>query len=78
MPLPGGGLTWVEAYTETLFGKVSARWEIRDGFFELTVGVPKGTTCEMTIPDGTSRTLSDGTHTMRCVYNGDEIIYYLI
>ena len=65
-PLPGGNLTWAEAHTKTPFGTVRARWEIQDGSFELSVEVPNGTTCEATLPDGTTQMLSDGAHTLRC------------
>ena len=71
-PHPGGGLTWAEAHTQTPFGKASSHWEIKDGFFELTVRVPEGTICEATLPDGTTQTLSSGTLTLRCAYGGSE------
>ena len=71
-PHPGGGLTWAEAHTQTPFGKASSHWEIKDGFFELTVRVPEGTICEATLPDGTTQTLSSRTLTLRCAYGGSE------
>ena len=71
-PLPGGGLTWAEAHTTTPFGMARARWEIREGSFELTVEVPEGTSCEATLPDGTTQTLEAGKHTLDCVFLGKQ------
>lgn len=68
-PIPGGDLTWAEAHTKTPFGKASSRWEIKDGIFMLTVEVPEGTDCEATLPDGTVKTLSAGSHTLSCSIN---------
>ena len=67
-PLPGGGLTWAEAHTETPYGRVAARWEIKDGSFTLTVEVPEGTISEAALPDGTTKTLPAGMHTLRCKF----------
>ncbi|MDO4343777.1 MAG: macro domain-containing protein [Eubacteriales bacterium] len=69
-PMPGGGLTWAEAYTETPFGQVRARWEIRDGSFELRVDVPEGAACEAVLPDGTKCEAAAGSHCFTCVYGG--------
>lgn len=67
-PMPGGGLTWAEAYTETPFGQAHAHWEIRDGSFELRVEVPEGTVCEAVLPDGTKYEAAAGSHCFTCVY----------
>ena len=69
-PVPGGGLTWAEAHTQTPFGKAACRWEIADGVFAVTVEVPEGASCEVTLPDDTMRTLGRGTHTLSCPFVG--------
>ncbi len=51
-------LTIQELKTEHLF---SGKW-ITDGVFELAVDVPEGTTCEATLPDGSTQTLGSGKH----------------
>jgi alpha-L-rhamnosidase len=41
------------------------RWRLDAGQFELAVTVPPGTTAEVALPDGSSRTLASGRHTLR-------------
>lgn len=67
-PIPGGGLTWAEAYTQTFYGTARSYWRIEGDTFVLEVEVPMGTSCEATLPDGTMKTLTEGTHTLRCPY----------
>ena len=67
-PVPGGGLTWAEAHTQTPCGMACARWEIKDRSFALTVDVPEGASCEATLPDGMTKTLPAGTHSLSCDY----------
>ena len=67
-PLPGGGLTWAQAYTRTPYGTARAKWEIKGKDFVLTVEVPQGTVCEATLPGGEKQTLPGGVHELRCAY----------
>ena len=43
-PQPGGGITWVRARHETMYGRVSSAWELKDGRFELKVSIPPNCT----------------------------------
>jgi alpha-L-rhamnosidase len=42
-PQPGGGFTSVKASHQTMYGKVSSAWTLRDSKFELTVEIPANT-----------------------------------
>ncbi len=42
-PQPGGGLTRARASHNTLYGRVSSAWEMKDGRMELTVEIPPNT-----------------------------------
>ena len=65
-PLVGGGLTRAGAWVETPYGRAAAEWEIKGDTFTLTVTVPVGTTCKVTMPDGTCKICPSGTHTCAC------------
>ena len=65
-PVPGGDLTMAAARVQTPYGPAEAEWTRKDGMFTVTAVVPVGTRCELTLPDGTVRELSSGTHTMSC------------
>ena len=64
-PLMGGGLTSAEATLRTPYGTAASAWQIEDGAFALTVTVPVGATCLVTLPNGTTETVAGGTHTFR-------------
>ena len=61
-PIPGGGLTWAKARHLSPYGTIVSDWKIEDGNFEITVTVPVSTTCNLVLPDGTSRVLNSGVH----------------
>ncbi len=65
-PLVGGGLTWAEGRVNTPYGEIVSRWEVQDGTFTVTVQVPVGTSCQLTLPDGTGCTLGSGAYTRSC------------
>lgn len=71
-PVPGGGLTWAEAHTQTPFGTACSHWRMEGERFVLTVEVPAGTSCEAVLPDGTKKTLAEGVHTLQCPYSPRE------
>ncbi len=64
-PLVGGGLTSAKATLETPYGRASSEWHLRGKAFTLTVTVPVSTHAEVTLPDGTSHTVTSGTHTFQ-------------
>ena len=61
-PIPGGNLTGASASVRTPYGVAASAWRIENGAFTLTVTVPVGTTCLVTLPDGTTETVGSGTH----------------
>lgn len=65
-PLPGGGLTSARAWTETPYGKAEAAWTLKDGRLTVSVTVPVGTSCELVLPDGESRSFPSGQHQLAC------------
>lgn len=65
-PILGGGLTSAFAKVRTPYGDASVQWETAADTFTVTVCVPVGTRCELTLPDGTSQILASGTHTATC------------
>ena len=65
-PLVGGGITWARAHVDTPYGKASVEWKTEGGVFTVTVRVPVGTACRLTLPDGSARDLASGVHTASC------------
>lgn len=65
-PILGGGLTSAAAKVRTPYGDASVQWKTAETTFTVTVCVPVGTRCELTLPDGTSQILASGTHTATC------------
>ena len=65
-PILGGGLTSAAAKVRTPYGDASVQWKTAENTFTVTVCVPIGTRCELTLPDGTSQILASGTHTATC------------
>jgi alpha-L-rhamnosidase len=49
-PQPGGGFTSVKASHQTMYGKVSSSWELKDGKFELAVEIPANTHATVRLP----------------------------
>ena len=49
-PKPGGGFTSVKASHQTMYGKVSSAWTLKDGKFELTVEIPANTRATIRLP----------------------------
>ena len=65
-PILGGGLTWARAAVRTPYGQAGADWKIENGTFSVTVRVPMGTRCKLTLPNGTEKVYPSGTHTAAC------------
>ena len=62
-PLPGGSLTHAEACYTSVFGKISSKWEKRDGKTAYTVTVPANCEAEIILPKGLRKTVGAGTWT---------------
>lgn len=65
-PVLGGGITDASAQVRTPYGDAGVQWTWAADTFTVTVQVPVGTRCKLTMPDGTERTLESGTHTENC------------
>ena len=52
-PHPGGGLTRARASHTTMYGRVSAAWQIKDDKFNLTVEIPANTHATVRLPGAT-------------------------
>ena len=60
-PRPGGGLTQAEAYHESMYGRISARWKIVNGEFILDITIPPNTTASVYFPGNAPETTINGT-----------------
>jgi len=49
-PRPGGGLTWAKAEYESIRGRISSSWTLKDGQFTLEIVVPPNTTATVSLP----------------------------
>ncbi len=67
-PLVGGGLTAARGETETPYGRVVSDWKVENGKFTIQVQVPVGSSCELTLPDGSKKELASGVHTEQCAF----------
>ncbi|NUU21730.1 MAG: alpha-L-rhamnosidase, partial [Streptomycetaceae bacterium] len=65
-PMPGGGLTRVEADLDTPYGRISTRWTSENGTFDLAFTVPPGSTATVTLPDGRTFDARPGNHHATC------------
>ena len=59
-PQPGGGFTSVRASHETMYGKVSSAWELKNGRFELSVKVPANTRATVRLPKAQLPLVTEG------------------
>ena len=60
-PQPGGNLTSAEAVHDSPYGRIESSWHIDGERFRLTVTVPRGTTAEVVLPNGTRVEQAPGT-----------------
>lgn len=65
-PQPVGDLEWVKANHETLYGNISVDWKRKDGSFHLSLEVPANTKANVTLPDGSKKTVSSGKYDFEC------------
>lgn len=53
-PHPGGGLSWVNAGYDCLYGRIVSNWKTEAGRFRLHVEIPENTSAEVYLPGGTA------------------------
>jgi alpha-L-rhamnosidase len=58
-PQPGGGFTRARASHQSLYGKVSSGWEIKDGEFVLSIEIPANTRATVRLPETRSETVKE-------------------
>ena len=61
-PVPGGGLTYAEADYQSLYGKVTSRWEKSGDGIKYTVSIPANCTAEIILPGGKMESVKAGIH----------------
>ncbi len=66
-PLIGGGITSAEGHVNTPYGEIISSWKISDNLFSINVKVPIGSTCHLSLPDGTEKLLANGTYNFEMV-----------
>ncbi len=55
-------LTYANAYTHCLYGKISSSWKIVNDKFALSIEVPIGTECEVKLPSGKTIIVKNGNY----------------
>lgn len=61
-PTPGGTLRFAEGSYQSLYGKVTSRWERKNEKIIFTITIPANCTAEICLPDGSCRTAGTGRH----------------
>lgn len=61
-PQPGGSFTYAKAEYKSVYGTVKSGWTKTETGYRYEIEVPANCTAVVTLPDGTSRTVSAGTH----------------
>jgi alpha-L-rhamnosidase len=59
-PRPGGGLTWVKASEQTMYGRLASSWELKDGKTTLAVEIPPNTTATVRLPKARLDQVTEG------------------
>ncbi|TIC85619.1 alpha-L-rhamnosidase [Nocardioides sp. GY 10127] len=65
-PLPGPSLNRASTRLETVRGPLTCAWTREDAAFTLTLTLPVGTTADVVLPDGSTRTVTGGDHVWEC------------
>ncbi len=80
-PQPGGGFATVKASHETMYGKVSSAWTLKDGKFELAVQIPANTRATVRLPKAQSgqvtesgKPIAQGNGIARTGQDGDAVV----
>ncbi|RJP21788.1 MAG: hypothetical protein C4527_23015 [Candidatus Omnitrophota bacterium] len=56
-PRPGGDLTYAKGELDTLYGKITNSWQLRDGKFHLECAIPPNTTAKVYLPTSNPESL---------------------
>ena len=67
-PVPGGSLSWARAEFESVNGRITSEWKIKDNTFFLHVTVPSSITGTAILPDGSEYPLTNTEHRYSCPY----------
>lgn len=67
-PVPGGGLSYVEAGYKSIYGEVRSRWEKNDSGMTFEIEIPPNCTAEIRLPDGKTESVKAG------IYSYEEIV----
>ena len=59
-PQPGGGFTFARASHETMYGKVSSDWQVKDGQFNLAIEIPANTRATVRLPKAALEKVTEG------------------
>jgi alpha-L-rhamnosidase len=59
-PRPGGGLTFVRATRQTMYGQVDSAWKVADGKFQFDVTVPANTAARVILPVTDAAQVTEG------------------
>ncbi|MCL1819664.1 MAG: glycoside hydrolase family 78 protein [Oscillospiraceae bacterium] len=62
-PIPGGSLEWAEASYDSVYGKVTGRWERNENGYTLSFEIPANTSAAIHLPDGKVYEAGSGTYT---------------
>ena len=65
-PLVGADLTYAKVKHQSPFGEIVSVWHRQDDSFTLDLTVPKGTTAEVILPDGTKYEYGEGEYSLFC------------
>jgi alpha-L-rhamnosidase len=59
-PHPGGGLTWVKARLDSMYGPIESGWELTDKTMTVNIEVPANTTATVRLPDAKVEDVREG------------------
>ena len=65
-PQTAGGLNYVKASHETIYGTIHVDWKLENERFRLLVTVPVNTQATIILPDGETRQVGSGKHRVEC------------
>lgn len=60
MHVPGGHFEFAEASYDSVYGKISVRWDKTDGGYKYKISVPSNCKADIILPDGRKRTVGAG------------------
>ena len=59
-PRPGGHFEFAEASYDSVYGKISVRWDKTDGGYKYKISVPSNCQADIILPDGRKQTVGAG------------------